>query len=112
MYTLIAIAGLGIICLIAEIFNLRKAIIPVTILGLFGTLALTVADYNKVQTYYNNMIITDNYSVSFSCLFIVLTIFIVALSGDFYKEHKTKISDFICYKTFPFNRSTCNGVFW
>lgn len=100
MYTLIAIAGLGIICLIAEIFNLRKAIIPVTILGLFGTLALTVADYNKVQTYYNNMIITDNYSVSFSCLFIVLTIFLVALSGDFHKEHKAKISDFIAIKLF------------
>ena len=47
MYTLIAIAGLGIICLIAEIFNLRKAIVPVTILGLLGALGLTVSDHGK-----------------------------------------------------------------
>jgi len=100
MYTLIAIAGLGIICLIAEIFNLRKAIIPVTILGLIGTLGLTAADFGKVNSFYNNMIITDSYSAAYSSLFIILTIFLVALSGSFHKEHKAKISDFIAIKLF------------
>jgi len=100
MYTLIAIAGLGIICLIAEIFNLRKAIIPVTILGLLGTLGLTAADFGKVNSFYNNMIITDSYSAAYSSLFIILTIFLVALSGSFHKEHKAKISDFIAIKLF------------
>jgi len=100
MYTLIAIAGLGIICLIAEIFNLRKAIIPVTILGLIGTLGLTAADFGKTRTFYNNMIITDSYSAAYSSLFIILTIFLVALSGSFHKEHKAKISDFIAIKLF------------
>lgn len=101
MYTLIAIAGLGIICLIAEIFNLRKAIVPVTILGLLAVLGLTVSDYNYEQVgYYNNMIIRNNYSVTFSSLFIVLTIFLVTLSPDFHKDHKAKISDFVAIKLF------------
>jgi len=100
MYTLIAIAGLGIICLIAEIFNLRKAIVPVTILGLFGTLGLTVSEYGTHTSFYNNMVTVNNYSVAFSGLFILLTIFLIALTPDFHKEHKAKISDFVAIKLF------------
>jgi NADH-quinone oxidoreductase subunit N len=100
MNTLIAIAGLGIICLIAEIFNLRKAIVPVTILGLLGVLGLVVKDYNVTGGFYNNMIVADNYGSAFSGLFIVLTIFLVALSPDFHKNHFAKISDFVAIKLF------------
>ncbi|MGQ2982997.1 NADH-quinone oxidoreductase subunit N [Flavobacterium sp.] len=107
MNTLIAIAGLGIICLIAEIFNFRKAIIPVTIIGLLGALGLTAVEYRElissgdvVQGFYNNMIVTDRYSLSFSGLFILLAIFLIALSHDFHKEHKPKISDFVAIKLF------------
>jgi NADH-quinone oxidoreductase subunit N len=46
------------------------------------------------------MIVVNKFSVAFSSLFIILTIFLVALSGDFYKEHPTKISDFIAIKIF------------
>lgn len=100
MNTLIAIAGLGIICLIAEIFNLRKAIVPVAILGLLATLGLTAADYDVKGSFYNNMIVNDNYGVLFSGLFIVLTVFLVALSPQFHKDHKAKISDFVAIKLF------------
>lgn len=100
MYTLIAIAGLGIICLIAEIFNLRKAIAPITILGLLGSLALTVPDFGHYYRYFNSMVITNNFSAAFSCLFIILTIFLIALTPDFHKEHKAKLSDFVAIKLF------------
>ncbi|MGL2962868.1 NADH-quinone oxidoreductase subunit N [Flavobacterium sp. RSB2_4_14] len=100
MNTLIAISGLGVFCLIAEIFNLRKLLVPVAILGLLAILGLTVSEFNSPAAYYNNMIVVDKFSVAFSSLFIVLTIFLVALSGDFYKEHQTKLSDFIAIKIF------------
>jgi len=100
MNTLIAISGLGVFCLIAEIFNLRKLLVPVAILGLLAILGLTISEFNAPQAYYNNMIVVDKFSVAFSSLFIVLTIFLVALSGDFYKDHPTKISDFIAIKIF------------
>jgi len=101
MNTLIAIAGLGIICLIAEIFNARKAIVPIAIIGLLGALGLTVAEYNyEEQSFYNNMIVTNNFSIAFSGLFIVLTIFLIALTPDFHKDHKAKISDFVAIKLF------------
>jgi len=100
MNTLIAISGLGVFCLIAEIFNLRKLLVPVAVLGLLAILGLTVTEFNSPQAFYNNMIVVDKFSVAFSSLFIVLTIFLVALSGDFYKDHPTKISDFIAIKIF------------
>ncbi|MEM0576643.1 NADH-quinone oxidoreductase subunit N [Flavobacterium polysaccharolyticum] len=100
MNTLIAIIGLGVLCLLFEILDFRKAIIPLTIIGLLGVLGLTVADYNAPASYYNNMISVNNFSVTFSSLFIVLTIFLVALSHNFYENHQSKLSDFIAIKIF------------
>ena len=100
MNTLIAISGLGVFCLIAEIFNLRKLLVPIAILGLLAILGLTISEFNTPGSFYNNMIVVNNFSVAFSSLFIILTIFLVALSGDFYKDHPTKLSDFIAIKIF------------
>ena len=100
MNTLIAIIGLGVLCLLFEIMNFRKAIIPVTILGLMGILGLTLSELNSPATYHNNMIVVNKFSVAFSSLFIVLTIFLVALSHNFYEKHQTKISDYISIKIF------------
>lgn len=100
MNTLIAITGLGIFCLLFEILNLRKAIVPVTIVGLLAVLALNFSEFGTTGSYYNNMITVSKFSSAFSSLFIVLTIFLVALSHNFYENHQTKISDFIAIKVF------------
>ncbi|MBF4472991.1 NADH-quinone oxidoreductase subunit N [Flavobacterium sp. HJJ] len=100
MTTLIAIVGLGILSLVFEIFDFRKAIIPVTIIGLLAILGLTVSEFNSPASYYNNMIVVSKFSVSFSSLFIVLTIFLIALSHNFYDNHQSKLSDYIAIKIF------------
>jgi len=100
MNTLIAITGLGVLCLLFEILNLRKGIVPITIIGLLAILGLTITEFNTPAAYYNNMIVVDNFAMSFSALFIILTLFLVALSHDFYEDHQTKISDFIAIKIF------------
>ncbi|WP_337968113.1 NADH-quinone oxidoreductase subunit N [uncultured Flavobacterium sp.] len=100
MNTLIAITGLGIFCLLFEILNLRKAIVPITIIGLLGVLALNFYEFGLEQSYYNNMITVSKFSTAFSSLFIILTIFLVALSHNFYENHPTKISDFVAIKVF------------
>jgi NADH-quinone oxidoreductase subunit N len=46
------------------------------------------------------MIVVSKFSAAFSALFIVLTIFLVAMAHDFYEDHQTKISDFIAIKIF------------
>lgn len=49
MNTLVAIVGLGILCLLFEIFNLRKAIVPITIVGLLAVLGLNVSEIIRQQ---------------------------------------------------------------
>ena len=100
MNTLIAITGLGVFCLLFEILNFRKGIVPFTILGLLGVLALNFYEFGSTESYYYNMITVSKFSTAFSSLFIILTIFLVALSHNFYENHQTKISDFIAIKIF------------
>src|SRR5690606_27421917 len=97
---LIAVTVLGVISLLFEIFNLRKAIVPFVILALLAIVGLTCTEYGTVGSYYNNMIVTNNYSTVFSGLFIVITIFLVALSHNFYEQQQAKLSDFIGIKLF------------
>lgn len=103
MNTLIAISGLGVFCLIAEIFNFRKAIVPVVILGLLAVLGTTLNLWSfgtLANDSYTNMIVVDKFSSAFSSLFILLAIFIIAMGHDVYKDHPTKISDYIAIKIF------------
>jgi NADH-quinone oxidoreductase subunit N len=100
MNTLIAITGLGVLCLLFEIFNFRKAIVPITIVGLLAILGITFTEFNTPASYYNNMIVVSKFSSAFSALFIILTVFLVAMAHDFYEDHQTKISDFIAIKIF------------
>ena len=100
MNTLIAITGLGVLCLLFEILNFRKAIVPITILGLIAILGINFSEFGHTESFYNNMIEVTPFTTSFTSLFIVLTIFLIALSHDFYENHQTKISDFIAIKIF------------
>ena len=100
MDTLIATTALGVFCLLFEIFNLRKIIVPITIIGLVAILGLNISEFGNQESYYNNMIVVDKFSTAFSGLFIVLTIFLVALAHNFYENHQSKISDFVAIKVF------------
>lgn len=100
MSTLIALATLAVLILILEIFNLRKTIVPITLVGLLVALGLNIGDYNTTQSFYNNMIVVNSSTVLFNALFIVLTFFIVALGQSFYKEQYDKISDYTSLKIF------------
>jgi NADH-quinone oxidoreductase subunit N len=100
MNTLIAITGLGVFCLLFEILNFRKAIVPITIIGLLGVLGLNYSEFGTTASYYNNMITVSKFSTAFSSLFVVLTIFLVALSHNFYENKQSKLSDFVAIKVF------------
>lgn len=107
MNTLIAISGLGIFCLIAEIFNLRKLIVPFTILVLGAILFVNLSEiltgqpmWGSIATNTHNMIVDTPFSRAFNCLFILLAIFIIAMSGNYYSNQPHKFSDYIAIKIF------------
>lgn len=104
MSTLVAISGLGIVCLLLEVLNLRKILVPVALIALIGILGMTFTEFYlgesciKIDSY--NMILSTGYSQLFSMLFIVLTIFILLMSPRFYKEKSYKIADYVALKIF------------
>lgn len=104
MSTLVAISGLGIICLLLEILNLRKILIPFTVVALLGILGMTIAEFNASEPFFNfgvdNMIITSRFSMAFSSLFIVLATLIIAMSHKFYENNLVKIADYVSLKVF------------
>lgn len=105
MSTLITISGLGIVTLLLEIFNLRKILVPIVILGLIGILGMTVAEFYYLSEPFfaadkYNMVVTTGFSQAFSILFIVLAILIIAMTPKFYEEKKAKIADYVSLKVF------------
>lgn len=103
MITLVAISGLGVLCLILEILDLRKILIPVTLIGLACALGLTVAEFNGTSLFNiesHNMIVSTGFSQGFSILFILLACLLIIMSSKFYEDKITKIADYVSLKIF------------
>ncbi len=104
MSTLIAISGLGILCLLLEILNLRKILVPITCALLAGILGMTYCEYQTQEPLFSydtyNMIVDSGLGQIFSMLLIILAILIVGMSPKFYENNIAKIADYISIKIF------------
>ena len=85
MNTLIVLATTAVILLFLTVFNLKKWILPVAITGLILALGLNMDEWGAPRTWYN-MIIIDNFSVSFGSLIMLSTLFVFFLSYLYYKN--------------------------
>ncbi len=86
--------------MLAEMLNLRKLILPIAVAGLVAIFGLNTLDWGVNQGFYHDMIVVDKFSVAFSGLLIMLATFIVVLSGNFYKNEASKISDYLAITIF------------
>jgi len=86
MNTLIALSVLAVVTLFLGIFNFKRWLLPVIILGLVVALGLNLADWGQVKNYYSNMFFTDNFFVAFGGLMIFSTIIVFLMSFQYYKD--------------------------
>jgi NADH:ubiquinone oxidoreductase subunit 2 (subunit N) len=86
--------------MLAEILNLRKWIAPVLVLGLAVIFGLNLMDWNQNQSYFNDMLRVDNFSVGFGALAIFTTLLVLIMASDFYQNDQNHISDFMAIITF------------
>jgi len=103
--TLIATAALGLLCMVAELFGLRKAIIPMAVIGLLGIFGYNATLWDTNVSYYNHMFTFDNYAVAFSGLILLLTALILVLASDFYKSEPDNLSDYLSIFLFTISGS-------
>lgn len=104
MSALLAVSGLGIVCLLLEICNLRRILVSVTIVALSGIVGMTMVELcmgeSLLGTDQYNMVVSSGFTQAFTILFILLTILIVAMDPTFYKEKIVKIADYVALKVF------------
>jgi NADH-quinone oxidoreductase subunit N len=99
--TLTYTSFLGIFCLVAELLNLRKLLIPLVVLGLVAIAGLSYTELHaESASHFYDMLRTDDFSVSFSILLILITALIISLGSKFYSEDHSKLSDYVALIVF------------
>ena len=95
MNTLIVISVLPLVLLYLGLYKAKKALLPVTVIGLLAALVLAVLEWNtNALPIYHNMMLFDNYSVAFSAITIISTILILLLSKDYFERISSHTAEY------------------
>ncbi len=92
MNSVFVLSGLGIFSLLAEIFNIKRFLFPVVIMGLIASAVLLVLDWNAGTSHYSNMLTFDNYAVAFSITISIIAMLWFLMSKDYF-ENNTHVTD-------------------
>lgn len=88
MTTIIILCVLGILCLLSEIIGFRKLLLPLVFVGLTLALIFSLNDWNTNNSYFNDMVVFDNYALAFTSLTIILSILWFVFSPAFFIDTK------------------------
>ncbi|MBW4890522.1 NADH-quinone oxidoreductase subunit N [Mucilaginibacter sp. HMF5004] len=95
MNTLIIISVLPIIILYLGLYKAKKALLPVTIIGLLTALGFACAQWgNEPAPTFSGMLQFNNFSIAFSALTIVSTILILLLSKDYFERISDHVAEY------------------
>lgn len=93
MNIIITITVTALVVLYAGLFKARKALLPLTILGLLIGLGFAVASWNTNQVYYN-MMQMDNFALAFSGLCIIGTILVFLLTENYFAPDSDNVAEY------------------
>ncbi|MBI3219971.1 MAG: NADH-quinone oxidoreductase subunit N [Bacteroidetes bacterium] len=71
MYLIYIICGLGIVSLLAEIFNFKKALLPIIMLGLLAAIGVAAVGENTGLAF-SGMVLFDRFSVVYSTMIVAI----------------------------------------
>ena len=93
MKGLLLISGLGVLAMLAEIFKMRKLLLPVVLLGIVGAYALNFMEWNSgfQISYFSNMINFDKMGIAFSGIIIATAFFWFILAGDHFENDNSLV---------------------
>ncbi|MFA6275947.1 MAG: NADH-quinone oxidoreductase subunit N [Pedobacter sp.] len=93
MNIIITIAATALIVLYAGLFKAKKALLPLTLIGLLVALGFVACSWNNPTTYYG-MMRMDNFALAFSAIAIVGTFFIFLLTQNYFSEGSDNIAEY------------------
>lgn len=95
MNALIILSTFAIVILYLGLFNAKKALLPVTLLGLIGALIAVLVEWNtNAQPIYSGMMLFDNFAVAFSSICIFSTILIILISKDYFERISEHVAEY------------------
>lgn len=96
MNSIILLSSLGILTLFTGVFNWRKMILPIVVIGLIGIFGLNFLEWNNAPAWYaqfNHMLLFDNYSIAFTGTLIIISLFIFFLCDQHYAKDDSHVAD-------------------
>jgi NADH-quinone oxidoreductase subunit N len=93
MNIIITIAVTALVVLYAGLFHAKKALLPLTIIGLLTSLAFVVTSWDTNISYYG-MMQMDNFALSFAGITIIGTLFIFLLTQNYFAAHSENIAEY------------------
>src|SRR5689334_1396812 len=90
MEPLYVISGLGIVSLVAEVFDFKKFLNVLVALGLLAASWFLIRDWNEAAAFFNNMIILTSQSRAIILLMIIITLLWIWMSLDYLEADETK----------------------
>lgn len=95
MSSLISISVLAILVLYLGLYQINKALLPVTVAGLIVAAGFAVAQWNTVaQPVYSGMVLFDHYAIAFSVICILSTILIILLSKNYFERISVHVAEY------------------
>jgi NADH-quinone oxidoreductase subunit N len=99
MNALLVICGLGIFALVAEIINFKKGLVALLMAGLAAAAIAVYFDFGTSTMHFGDMLLFDNFSLSFTGLIILTSIAWFWMAGDYFRlqPHVTDRSALILF---------------
>ncbi len=95
MNALITLSILAILVLYLGLYKAKSALLPVTLLGLAGSLAVTLLEWNSgAQPIYSGMMLFDNFAVAFTSICIFSTMLILLISKDYFENISEHVAEY------------------
>lgn len=96
MKGLFIISGLGILAMLAEIFKVKKALLPLVLIGILGAYVANFMEWNNGCSIpsFNNMIAFDKMGIAFSGVILATAFFWFIMANDYFKND-TNVVDHI-----------------
>lgn len=93
MNALYIICGLGLTALLAEVFNVKRVLGGIILLGLATAIGFTITEWDSSISYFTNMVIFNNFALAFSTLIMVISIFWFWMAQDYFSQDLEHYSD-------------------
>ncbi|WP_374165867.1 NADH-quinone oxidoreductase subunit N [Arcticibacter sp. MXS-1] len=95
MNALITISLLALLILYLGLFKAKRALLPVSLLGLALAFILSTSEWNRfAEPIFSNMMHFDNFAVAFSGITIFTTFLILLLSRDYFEKISANVAEY------------------